>query len=226
LRALIFANGNFKKSTFLLSKLQEDDLIIAADGGARHILELGLRPDILIGDMDSISPTLLDDLKDQGTQLIVYPRDKDHTDLELAILHALQNGVQEVLLFGVLGGRLDQTLANLMLLTKDEWAGLSLTISNSPDIAYMMRDQNIISLQGNPGDIVSLIPLSAIVTKVSTNGLRWPLKNAELIIGNTISVSNEMIKNSASVEIGKGKLLLVHRDVQAMEDEEKDHERL
>jgi thiamine pyrophosphokinase len=90
----------------------------------------------------------------------------------------------------------------------------------------MMRDQNIISLQGNPGDIVSLIPLSAIVTKVSTNGLRWPLKNAELIIGNTISVSNEMIKNSASVEIGKGKLLLVHRDVQAMEDEEKDHERL
>ncbi len=226
MRALIFANGNFQKPESLLTNLREDDLIIAADGGVRHIQELGLRPSLVIGDMDSIPPPLLNDLKDQNTQLIVYPRDKDHTDLELALTYASQNDVREVILFGILGGRLDQTLANLMLLSKDDWQRFSLTISNPPDIAYMMHDQTSISLQGNPGDIVSLIPLSSVVTEVSTHGLRWPLKNAKLTIGNTISVSNEMVKNSAKVEIGKGKLLLVHRDVKAEEDKEYDHERL
>jgi len=220
LRAVIFANGNFKKSSIPLQSFREDDLLIAADGGAQHLQELGLRPATVIGDMDSISPTLLNDLKTQGTQSIVYPRDKDQTDLELALTYAVQSGVQEVLLFGVLGGRLDQSLANLMLLTRDDWKDLSLVISNAPDIAYVMRDHGTISLQGNPGDIVSLIPLSALVTDVSTHGLRWPLKNAELTLGNTISVSNEILEKSARIEIGIGKLLLVHRDILAAEDEE------
>ncbi|MBE9474025.1 MAG: thiamine diphosphokinase, partial [Chloroflexi bacterium] len=170
MRAVIFANGNIKKSSIPLSSLREDDLLIAADGGAQHLQELGLRPATVIGDMDSISSTLLNDLKTQGTQMIVYPRDKDQTDLELALTFAVQSGVQEVLFFGVLGGRLDQSLANLMLLTRDDWKNLSLVISNAPDIAYVMRDHGIISLQGNPGDIVSLIPLSAVVTEVSTQG--------------------------------------------------------
>jgi len=220
MRAVIFANGNFKKSSIPLSSLREDDLLIAADGGAQHLQELGLRPATVIGDMDSISSTLLNDLKTQGTQLIVYPRDKDQTDLELALTYAVNSGVQEVLFFGVLGGRLDQSLANLMLLTRDEWKDLSLVISNAPDIAYMMRDRSKISLQGNPGDIVSLIPLSAAVTGVTTHGLRWPLKNAELTLGNTISVSNEMLEKMARIEIGIGKLLLVHRDILAAENEE------
>ena len=220
MRAVIFANGNFKKSSIPLQSFREDDLLIAADGGAQHLQELGLRPATVIGDMDSISPTLLNDLKTQGTQSIVYPRDKDQTDLELALTYAVQSGVQEVLLFGVLGGRLDQSLANLMLLTRDDWKDLSLVISNAPDIAYVMRDHGTISLQGNPGDIVSLIPLSALVTDVSTHGLRWPLKNAELTLGNTISVSNEILEKSARIEIGIGKLLLVHREILAAEMEE------
>jgi thiamine pyrophosphokinase len=219
-RAVIFANGDFKKTSIPLSSLREDDLLIAADGGAQHLQELGLRPTTVIGDMDSISPTLLNDLKTQGTQLIVYPRDKDQTDLELALTYAVQSGVQEVLFFGVLGGRLDQSLANLMLLTRDDWKDLSLVISNAPDFAFMMRDHNTTLLHGNPGDIVSLIPLSAVVTEVTTHGLRWPLKNAELTLGNTISVSNEMLEKSARIEIGIGKLLLVHRDILAAENEE------
>ena len=220
MRAVIFANGNFKNSSIALQSLREDDLLIAADGGAQHLQELGLSPATVIGDMDSISPVLLNDLKTQGTQLIVYPRDKDQTDLELALTYAVQSGVQEVLFFGVLGGRLDQSLANLMLLTRDDWKDLSLVISNAPDIAYLMCDHGTISLQGNPGDIVSLIPLSAVVTEVSTQGLRWPLRNAKLTRGNTISVSNEMLEKSARIEIGIGKLLLAHRDILAAEDEE------
>ncbi len=220
MRAVIFANGTFKKSPNIRTSLHEDDLIIAADGGAQHCLDLGLIPSIVVGDMDSISPKLFNDLKSQGTQLIVYPREKDQTDLELALSHAVDLGVQEVLFFGFLGGRLDLSLANIMLLARDDWENLSLVVSDEPDTAYLMRDNDTFSLRGQPGDIVSLIPLSDQVIDVSTFGLRWSLENAILALGNTISVSNEMLDTSAKINIGSGKLLLVHRDILLAAEEE------
>ncbi len=215
MRAVIFANGKFKKSATVRSNLRDHDLVIAADGGAQHCLDLGLKPNAVIGDMDSIPPKLINELKVQGTQIIVYPRDKDQTDLELALHYAVEQGVQEVLLFGLMGGRLDLSLANLMLLAKEDWNSLSLVVSDEPDTAYLMRDHSTISLDGRPGDIVSLIPLSNQVTNVSTSGLRWPLDNADLMMGNTISVSNEILETSARVKIGHGKMLLIHRDLLA-----------
>jgi thiamine pyrophosphokinase len=220
LRAVIFANGTFKKSSAIRASLHEDDLLIAADGGAQHCLDLGLRPATVIGDMDSIPPQLVNDLKARGTQLIVYPRDKDQTDLELALSYAVEQGVKEVLLFGLLGGRLDLSLGNLMLLARDDWQDISLVVSDEPDTAYLMRDHESISLRGHPWDIVSLIPLSDQVTDVSSIGLRWPLENAVLALGNTISVSNEMLGESARIRIGVGKLLLVHRDILAAQGKE------
>jgi thiamine pyrophosphokinase len=110
------------------------------------------------------------------------------------------------------GGRLDQSLANILLLTRDEWQDLRLIISAEPDTAYLMRDQDEISLLGHPGDIVSLIPLSSLVEDVSTQGLRWSLDHADLNLGNTLSVSNEMLDTAAHVQVGAGILLLIHRD--------------
>ena len=215
MRAVIFANGFITRPTTISAQLEEDDLIIAADGGAHHCQELSIIPDILIGDMDSVQPQLITYLKSLGTQLIVYPRDKDQIDLELALNYAVEQGAREVLLFGLLGGRLDLSLANLMLLAKDELQNMSLVVSDGPDTAYIMHDHDSISLHGNPGDIVSLIPLTDHVTGVSTRGLRWPLQNANLALGNTISVSNEILENSAHIKIGTGKLLLVHRIIPA-----------
>ena len=220
MRAVIFANGIFTKSSKLRANIREDDLLIAADGGAQHCLDLGLRPATVIGDMDSIPPQLINDLKAQGAQLIVYPRDKDQTDLELALSYAVEQGVQEVLLFGLLGGRLDLSLANLTLLARDDWQNVSLVVSDEPDTAYLMRDHDAVSLHGKPGDIVSLIPLTDQVTEVTTTGLRWPLESAVLALGNTISVSNEMLSESARIRIGAGKLLLVHRDFLAAREKE------
>jgi thiamine pyrophosphokinase len=220
LRAVIFANGHFDKSSALHASLQENDFLIAADGGAQHCLDLELIPDIVIGDMDSIPPQLLNNLRAQGTQIIVYPRDKDHTDLALALAYAVEQGAQEILLFGLMGGRLDQSLANLMLLTTDEWKNLSLVVFAGPDIAYLMHSHSTKMLNGRPGDIVSLIPLSDRVTNVSTQGLRWPLRKADLVMGNTLSVSNEMLDTTAKVQIGIGKMLLVHRDIIAARGKE------
>jgi len=213
LRAIIFANGKLHNPAKVLSQLREDDLVIAADGGAQHCRDLDIHPALVIGDMDSISPALLADLKNQETQILVYPEDKDQTDLELALTYALRHQVDDVIFYGVLGGRLDLSLANLMLLTRSEWEPLSLVVIDEPDTAYLMRNHDTISILGNPGDIVSLIPLSEDVTDVSTQGLRWQLNHVDLPQGNTLSVSNELVGTSAQVQIGKGKMLLIHRDI-------------
>jgi thiamine pyrophosphokinase len=219
MRAVIFANGTFNKSANILSELGEDDLLIAADGGALNCLAAGLWPGTMIGDLDSISPSQVQDLISHGTQILEYPRDKDQTDLELALSYTVQQGVKEIIFLGLLGGRLDQSLANLLLLTRDEWNDLHFVISDQPDSAYLMRDNQKFTLEGNPGDIVSLIPITGTVSDVTTHGLRWQLDRAKLRRGNTLSVSNEMVEKFATIQIGLGKMYLIHRVV-----EEKDHE--
>lgn len=220
MRAVIFANGKIKSRNLIISRLRSDDILIAADGGAQHCREIGVQPDIVIGDMDSISTRLMDELQTSGTRFITYPEDKDQTDLELALSYAHQIGVNEVVFYGILGGRLDLSLANLLLLARDEWKPLSIIVIDGPDKAFLLRAQDSISIDGNPGDIVSLIPLTERVEGVSTHGLRWQLENAVLRQGNTRSVSNELLSNSAQVKVNKGKMLLVHRDVAAGDLEE------
>jgi len=220
LRAIIFANGNFTASASILSSLREDDLLIAADGGAKHFLAAGLWPNTVIGDMDSLSPSMVQDLKNHGSKVIEYSPDKDQTDLELALKYAVQQGVVEILLLGLLGGRLDQSLANILLLTRDEWKDINIVVSDEPDTAYLMQDNDTASIQGQPGDIVSLIPLSEVVTDVTTHGLRWPLTQEKLKFGSTLSVSNELLKTTAEIKICSGKLFLIHRDTHIKESEE------
>ena len=220
MRAVIFANGKFTASASILSSLREDDLLIAADGGAKYFLAAGLWPNIVIGDMDSLSPSMIQDLKNHGSQMIEYSPEKDQTDLELALTFAVQQGAVEILFLGLLGGRLDQSLANILLLTRNEWKDLNIIVSDEPDTAYLMHDKNTISIQGQPGDIVSLIPLSEMVTDVTTLGLRWPLTQAKLHLGSTLSVSNELVKTTAKIQIGSGKLFLIHRDTHSEESEE------
>ncbi len=213
LRAVIFANGILDKNDRVLSHLKPEDLLIAADGGTEHCKEIGIRPDIVIGDMDSISSQLMAEFQSRGTNFIIHSRDKDQTDLELALSYAKQNGVNEVIFFGILGGRLDLSLSNILLLARDEWKSMSLVVINGPDTAFLLRAKDSISVIGKPGDLLSLVPISEVVEGVSTRGLRWQLDQAVLLQGNTRSVSNELLTDSAQVKIDMGKLLLVHRDI-------------
>jgi thiamine pyrophosphokinase len=211
LRAVIFANGIIEESHGALADKRHDDLVIAADGGAHNSLQMGLNPNVVIGDLDSISEPVRETLRNNGATFIAFSRDKDQTDLELALEYARRTGAREILLLGLLGGRLDQTLANLLLLSRDEFSSLALTVVNGPDTAYLLSQGNTRRIQGEPGDIVSLIPLSQQVAGVTTGGLRWPLRAARLEFGSTLSVSNELTGTEATVQIEQGKLLLVHR---------------
>jgi thiamine pyrophosphokinase len=210
-RAVIFANGAFSSTEQARHVLRHNDVLIAADGGVHNCRTLGLWPSVVIGDLDSLSNSDQEALVAHGIQIIAYPRDKNQTDLELALIYAVQIGVEEIVLFGMIGGRLDQTIANLLLLSREEWGTIRLMAIDAPDTIYLLRDSDRIIVQGKLGDIVSLVPLSPKVTGVTTRGLRWPLERASLQFGSTLSLSNELADATAEVHVGHGKLLLIHR---------------
>ena len=211
MRTVIVANGTIDHPAQARALISSGDLLIAVDGGALHCLALGVKPDVVIGDLDSLPDAHQSDLETSGVDFIVHPRDKDLTDLELALDYAISKGAREILLLGLLGGRLDQTLGNLLLLSRQEWNRARLVVAHGYDRAYLVRSGEFISIKGQIGDLVSLIPLSPIISGVSIKGLKWPLSSAQIHFGSTLSISNEMVAPTARIEVGNGQLLVVHR---------------
>ena len=134
----------------------------------------GCIPSIVIGDLDSLTPDDRQQLQGKGVEIRQYPRDKDETDLELAFAYACQSRYHEIRVVGGLGGRLDQTLGNLSLLTNPEFAALDIRIDDGVEEAFFTRSR--CEVHGKPGDIVSLIPWGGEVSGICTEGLRWPLQ--------------------------------------------------
>jgi thiamine pyrophosphokinase len=208
-RLVIFANGNVPNLEYARQLIRPGDTLYAVDGGTRHALALGLLPSVIIGDLDSLALDQQQRLVSQGVEIRQFPRDKDYTDLELALHSAIEAGYREICIIGALGGRLDQTLGNLSLLTSPEMAGLDIRIDDGLEEACFTR--NLCEIHGKPGDIVSLIPWGGDVRGISTDGLGWPLDNEELYSSQTRGISNEMLNDIATIKIISGLLLCIHR---------------
>ncbi len=207
-RCIIFANGILPDLDSARRLLRPDDFLLAADGGTRHILDLGRTPSIIIGDLDSATFDLRP-LTESGTKIIQHPRDKDETDLELALDYAVQNGYREIVIVAALGDRLDQTLANIALLTDPRFLTFDLRLADGVESASFCRAR--LEVEGRRGDIVSLIPWGGEVRGVRTEGLRWPLSDETLYPHKTRGISNEMIGKVAHIQIASGLLLIIHR---------------
>lgn len=208
MRALIFINGTIEEYAAFTRWFMVDDYCIAADGGARHALMLGCRLDAVVGDLDSLEPAVVKQLADLGVIIKRYPVAKDQTDLELAIEFALEQGATEIVLLGAVGDRLDQTLANLLILAQRDWP-VQLTLVERNQIAQLVRPDQLVTLQAGVGDTVSILPLSNIVTGITYTGMRYPLHNATLHFGSTRGISNEVSAVPATVTIATGRLLLI-----------------
>ena len=207
-RLIVFANGILPEPESARRLIQVGDVIIAADGGTRHALALGLVPSIIIGDLDSLSPEDRRQLEAKAVEIRQYPRDKNETDLELAFQYARAGGYCEILVIGALGGRLDQTLGNLSLLTMPEFATLDIRLDDGVQEAFFTHSR--CELHGKPGDVVSLIPWNADVTGIRTTGLRWPLQDETLFPEKTRGISNEMLQETAVISQKTGLLLVLH----------------
>jgi thiamine pyrophosphokinase len=208
-RIIIFANGELPDLEKARSLLQRGDYIICADGGTRHALALGVTPHLIIGDMDSVEKGQLQKLQDAEVSMELFPHDKNETDLELAIQRAVEMNPAQIIIIAGLGGRLDQTLANIALLTDLRLSGIDIRLEDGVEEIFVCRDQA--QVHGRSGDILSLIPWGGVVSEVQTANLKWPLSKETLYPERTRGVSNEMLGESASISIGAGLLLIVHR---------------
>lgn len=211
MRAVVFVNGVVNDYATLQRRLRPDDYLICADGGSRHCVELGLRPHVVVGDLDSTDNELLNRWAAAGTEIERHPPTKDQTDLELALERAVADGAAEVLLLGALGGRLDQTLANLLISAQRPWP-VPIRVADGAQVAELLRGGKELALTGAVGSTVSIIPLSAEVTGITYRGMRYPLENATLQLGSTRGISNEIVAHPASLSIARGILLVVRGD--------------
>lgn len=209
-RAVILANGPLPNPEATRRYIQAEDWLICANGGTKHALQMGLTPDVVIGDLDSLGPDIQATLETQGVQLQSYPADKDQTDLELALDLAVSAGVTAIDILAVQGGRLDQSLANLLLLTRPEWGQAQVRAIVENEAAWAVWDGQQVEINGTPGDRLSLVPLAQQVTSVTLTGVKWPLDEATLELGSTWSISNVLTESTAHLHVGKGVLLVIH----------------
>ena len=208
-RAVIFANGLLGNLESARQVLRPDDILIAADGGARHCRRLGLTPHFIVGDFDSLEPAELLTFQDAGVAVIRHPARKDFTDLELALRHARSLGVAEILILGGLGARWDQTLANLLLPAAKEFASVHIRLLDGAQEVFLLRGGESAQVRGSPGDTVSLIPLGGDAQGVRTSGLEYPLAGDTLVFGATRGVSNVLMGETAAIQLERGLLLCV-----------------
>ena len=207
MRAIIIANGQIHGGDFLRSLVAPTDLVICADGGVSNALALGLQPQVVVGDLDSLDESLRSRLEKMHCQFIVHPACKDETDLELALYYAIEHGVDEILILGALGGRIDQTMANVLLLVLPELRSVQARILDGRQEVFLIRDETLV--EGQVGDTLSLLPLTEGVTGIYTEGLEYPLENGTLYLGPARGVSNTLTAPQARVRIGQGLLLAV-----------------
>ena len=207
MKAIVVAGGDAAPED--AAQLASADVVIAADSGAAWLDAVGRQPDLVIGDMDSIDPGLLERLKARGVSVESHPPDKEASDAELAVARAVEMGASEIVILGGLGGpRLDHELANLLLLTEG-WSGADLRLVRGATTARAIQGGRGLELEGSIGDLVTLLPMSGDATGVRTRGLRYPLDGATLHIGRSRGLSNLIEEAPASVSLEGGLLLII-----------------
>ncbi len=213
MRAIIVSNGVIRHPEQDRTWLQPRDLLVAADGGLQHCLTWGLRPDLLIGDLDSVADQDLSVLQSQGVEIQRHPARKDETDLELALREIQRRGAREAIVLGGLGGRWDQSLANSLLLANPDFRDLALRLVDGPQELLCIHGGQVATIRGRPGDTVSLIPLAGNADGVHTQGLEYRLAGEALEFAATRGVSNVLLEEHAQIRLQAGRLLcaIIHQ---------------
>jgi len=206
MRAAVVANGEISDYAYTRRAVGECGFVIACDGGLRHCREMGIVPDLIVGDLDSCGEILGEY---DGVPVLKFPVEKDFTDLELALAHVcevLQNA-RGLIVFGGFGGRFDHQLANAHVLLQAVERGVGAEMRDERTRVVLVRD--VCELRRDDGEIVSLLPMSEVVDGVVTDGLYYPLAGEQLRIGYARGVSNEIVGEIAEVKVGAGVLMVV-----------------
>lgn len=188
--------------------VSEADLVIAADSGYDHAMERSISVDILIGDLDSISPTGLQHARDNGVTIEEHPREKDDTDLELAIRAAIVREATTISIYGGEGGRLGHLLGVALSTTHPGLASTDIAWHTATGIVRTVTRDHDVAFQTSIGQLVTLLPVGD-AHGVTTTGLRWSLDNATLERGTSRGVSNESVSNRVTINVSDGAVLVI-----------------
>ncbi len=207
MKCVIIANGDVEYTNDIISIIRDAQLIISADGGARHLRALNILPHVMIGDFDSILPADKLFFKKKKVEMLTFPSKKDHTDSEICVSWAIDNKATDITLLGVTGTRLDHTLANIFLLKELARENIPARIINKNNEIHIITDH--IELNGQPKDLLSIIPVTQKVTGITLKGLEYPLVNADIKMGSSIGISNTFKGTLATISIKKGILIVI-----------------
>ncbi|HET9519670.1 MAG TPA: thiamine diphosphokinase [Candidatus Limnocylindrales bacterium] len=223
-RAVILADGDSAGRAAIEAawpgSLEGIDVVVAADGGARHAAALGLRIDRWVGDGDSLPPDALDRLRAAGTPIELSDHDKDESDTELAIRAAIRDGADDLIVLGAFGGaRFDHAIANVALLADPILRGRTAVLLDAMARVRLVRAPGedggpvVARLDGRLGDLVTLLPFGVDAERIRTDGLRYPLRDETLHLGAARGLSNVRVSESASFKLGSGLLLVIETPV-------------
>lgn len=218
---IISLGGNCHDSAALREIIPEKYFAVAADSGAAHFDLLGIRPDLLVGDLDSISAPLLDKYEREKIPVLKYDEKKDFTDSEIAVDKALAAGCDSLLILGAFGNRYDHMISNQMMAAALAKKGIpviltdgltffyTVTVENSPFI-YPIQNLNATD------DVISLVPMIGDAVEIVTENLEYPLKHETVFTGSTRAVSNVVQENNnnppkfATVSLKSGVIFFIH----------------
>lgn len=201
MRAVIIGNGIIENYDKIKQRLRADDYVICADGGYNHAKKLGIKPAVVVGDMDSIGDN------DYDGEIINLPIRKDFTDSEVCIKYILLKHFEEVMMLGFTGKRQDHSITNMLLLK--QFADVETNayiVDEYNEIRFTSNENNI---YGKKGDIVSIIPITGDLVGVTTQGLDYPLDNETLAFGESRGVSNIMKSDKCKITITSGQGLII-----------------
>lgn len=209
---VVALGGPTPDTPLLRARIAGAALFIAADSGARRLAALGLRPDLLTGDFDSLTAAQREAAERAGAEVVPHPEPQQTTDGAVALRLAVQRGAESIVVLGAHGGeRMDHSLGNLLALFDPALGSLPVTAVDGHSEATALRADGraSVTFEGRAGDYVSLLPVSDAV-RVSTQGLRWPLADASLSRGASRALSNELAGASGGYTLSQGAALAVH----------------
>jgi len=207
MKVLIITHGDIKDPDYYRDIVSDMEYVICVDGAIKYAYEMGIIPNVIVGDFDSVELEQLNFYNNYDTEILEFPCEKDETDTEIAVKEAIKKGATEITIIGAIGSRMDHTIANISLLYLMLTKGVKGRIINENNEIYLVRDS--IKIMGRAGDIVSLLPFTLEVSGIYTTGLKYPLVDGTMKMGIPYGVSNVMVANEAEIKIKNGLLLVI-----------------
>lgn len=203
-KVAVIANGAVADYDVLLPATKGYDQYIAVDGGLQHCAALGVIPHFLIGDMDSVEPEMR--TKFPHIKELKFEREKDATDLELALEFLIKKNPKSITIFAGFGDRVDHSLSNLILLTR--YPGKVFLETETEILGIIDKE---LELETHAGQTLSLIPMNGPAIGITTDGLKWELKE-DVLDKSFVGISNEATGTSVLVTVKSGDLLFsIHK---------------